>query len=364
MPRCAALILILCASCSPERRAALCDPELESPPTGYTDADTPVPPHFLGGGRATVEFMDNTPVENEVTNAGAQLGRVLFHDVRLSGDNSVSCASCHRQAAGFGDTTKSSQGIHGRSGPRRTLPLANARFNSAGRFFWDERAASLEHQVLQPVIDTLEMGMPPGGIAAKLASTSYYPDLFVAAFGSREITEDRIARALAQFVRTLVSARSQFDAVFATGGAPDRSRLSPEQWEGERLFSTSGCVNCHRTVAQIADQATNNGLDALAADTGAGKGRFKPASLRNVAVRPPYMHDGRFATLRDVVEFYSTRVMDSPDLDPRLRDLDGSPRRLSFTPSQTNALVAFLGSLTDSAFLREERFSNPFRCDR
>ena len=121
-------------------------------------------------------------------------------------------------------------------------------------------------------------------------------------------------------------------------------------------------MNCHRTVAQIADQPTNNGLDVLLADTGAGRGRFKPASLRNVAVRAPYMHDGRFASLRDVVQFYSTGVKDSRDLDDRLRGADSLPRRLNLTSQQIQALVAFLESLTDSAFLSEARFANPFRC--
>jgi cytochrome c peroxidase len=138
--------------------------------------------------------------------------------------------------------------------------------------------------------------------------------------------------------------------------------LTGAERAGQQLFVKSGCVNCHRTIAQIADQPTNNGLDFVAADTGAGRGRFKPASLRNVAVRPPYMHDGRFASLRDVVQFYSTGVRNSRDLDDRLRGPDSLPRRLNLASQQIQALVAFLESLTDSAFLHEARFANPFRC--
>jgi cytochrome c peroxidase len=138
--------------------------------------------------------------------------------------------------------------------------------------------------------------------------------------------------------------------------------LTETERAGQRLFATSGCVNCHRTIAQIADQPTNSGLDIVSADTGAGHGRFKPASLRNVAVRPPYMHDGRFASLRDVVEFYSTGAKNSPDLDARLRGADSLPKRLNLTTGQIQSLVAFLESLTDSAFLKDPRFANPFQC--
>jgi cytochrome c peroxidase len=129
-----------------------------------------------------------------------------------------------------------------------------------------------------------------------------------------------------------------------------------------RLFDAVGCHNCHRTIAYFADQPANIGLDAAPRDTGAGQGRFKPASLRNVAVRPPYMHDGRFATLRDVVSFYDHGVRESLGLDARLRGSDGRPRHLRLTADQQAALVAFLEALTDSSFLRSPRFADPFPC--
>ena len=361
--RAVAGLAVLVAACSGGTKRELCDPTVPRSPAGYTDADAPIPRHVFESGVGTIEFVDNTPAYNRVTNAGAQLGRVLFYDVRLSADSSISCASCHRQEFGFGDTVRSSRGVHGSTGGRRTLALANARFNNAGRFFWDERAESLEKQVLQPVHDTLEMGMPTGNLAARLGATSYYPDLFIAAFGSKEITDDRTSLALAQFVRTLVSYRSRFDSMFPPGRPRNPQALTDAEREGFRLFTSSGCVNCHRTIAQIADQPTNNGLDIHSADSGAGKGRFKPASLRNVAIRPPYMHDGRFATLRQVVEFYSTGVRNSPDLDDRLRGADSLPRRLNLSPYQIDALVAFLQSLTDSSLAEDERFTNPFRCN-
>jgi cytochrome c peroxidase len=183
--------------------------------------------------------------------------------------------------------------------------------------------------------------------------------------GSPEVTGDRIALALAQFVRSLLSMGSRFDAVFATGGAPNYSLLSEREREGLRIFSDAGgagCVNCHRTVAHVADKASNIGLDAISADRGAGGGRFRPPSLRNVAVRPPYMHDGRFATLREVVEFYDSGIKDNPELDPRLRAPDGTPKRLYLTSAERDALVAFLNTLTDPAFLTAEKLSDPFLC--
>ena len=364
-----ALLLAACHGSADDtaRRAAppLCEPVLPAMRYGYSDADAPIPRHFLGSAPGTAAFTDNSPPENPITNPGATLGRVLFYDVRLSADDRIACASCHRQALGFGDTMRFSSGLNDRHPARRTMALANARFYEYGRFFWDERVSSLEAQILHPIQDTLEMGMQLDALARKLGATPYYPGLFTAAFGSPDVTSDRIAFALAQFVRSLVSAESRFDAVFATGGAPNYSLLSAQEREGLRIFNDAGdagCVNCHRTIAQVADRANNIGLDVVSADTGAGGGRFKPPSLRNVAVRPPYMHDGRFATLQEVVEFYDSGIEDNPDLDPRMRASDGSPRRLHLTAAQRDALVAFLNTLTDPAFLRAERFSDPFPC--
>jgi cytochrome c peroxidase len=364
-------LALLAAACGPAtggRRVeapTVCEPALPNPRFQYSDADAPVPRHFLASTEGAVTLADNTPRDNPITNAGATLGRVLFYDTRLSADDRVSCASCHRQQFGFGDTARFSAGLGGRRPRRRTMALANARFNDHGRFFWDERAAALEAQVLVPITDTLELGLPLEALERKLAATSTYPALFTAAFGSPAITRERVAKALAQFVRSLISAGSRFDAAFATGGAPDLGRLTSEEREGLRLFHTLGCANCHRTIAQFADKANNNGLDpegAPWADTGAGGGRFKPPGLRNVAVRPPYMHDGRFRTLPQVVRFYSERVRPSPGLDPRLRNADGTARRLGLDSAQVGVLVAFLEALTDTAFLHAVRFADPFPC--
>lgn len=360
-----ALLLAACDAVPPDERApsgdaAACAPALPDVPHAYSDGDAPIPYHFLASTAGSVQFRDNTPPDNRITNAGATLGRVLFYDTRLSANGRLSCASCHRQEFGFTDTLRFSPGLHGEPGRRRTMALGNARFNPAGRFFWDERAPTLEAAVLEPLRHRGEMGIALEALEDRLAETPFYPGLFAAAFGSPAVTRDRTATALAQFIRSLVSARSRFDAVFTGGGAPDLSVLTDREREGWRLFNSTGCVNCHRSIAQFADQSNNTGLDRVAADTGAGGGRFKPPSLRNVAVRGPYMHDGRFATLAEVIDFYDSGVKTGPDLDPRLRGPDGGVRRLGLTPRDAGALIAFLESLTDTAFLADSRFSSPF----
>lgn len=245
------------------------------------------------------------------------------------------------------------------------MALANARFYRTGRYFWDERAASLESQVLQPIQNKVEMGMTLDSLVPKIQSTRYYPALFTAAFGSAEVSSDRISRALAQFVRSLVSAQAPFDKVFQGPPPPNFGALTPQQQEGQRIFAgRGGCQVCHGTNAQVLDIPHNNGLDAVSVDTGAGRGRFKAPSLRNIAVRPPYMHDGRFQTIEQVVDFYDHGVQPNRSLDPPLRLPNGTPRRLNLSGEQRDALVAYMKSLTDSTFLSAEKFSNPFTAFR
>jgi cytochrome c peroxidase len=344
----------------PETEVPLKVPVLPEISYKYSDAESPIPQHFFLSTAGSVLGSDNTPADNPITNAGATLGRVLFYDVRLSANNTVACASCHRQQFGFSDTARFSRGLHGEHPTRRTMALANARFYRSGRFFWDERAATLEAQVLQPIQNRIEMGMSLDSLVMKLRATSFYTPLFGAAFGTPNITSDRIARALAQFVRALVSAESRFDSVFMGNGPPDFSRLTQQEQDGFRIFEQSGCGNCHRTLAFFGDGARNTGLERDPVDAGAGLGRFKPPSLRNVAVRAPYMHDGRFSTLGQVVDFYDHGIVGNDWLDLRLRDADGDPRRLGLSPAERAALVAFLQTLTDQGFLHAPKFSDPF----
>ena len=336
-------------------------PALPDSLAAYSNARVGTPRHFLADVTGSALAEDNAPRTNLVSDAGATLGRVLFYDTRLSADDRLSCASCHRQEFGFADTSRFSRGIGGALTRRHTMALANARYYRGGRFFRDERAATLEQQVLQPIADSAEMGLSLDAMEAKLRLTPYYAPLFAAAFGTPTVTRERVAMALAQFVRSLVSTGARVDAVFRGGGPPDLTALSPTERAGRALFNGSaGCSRCHRTNALELDLPDNIGLDSVPSDTGAGGGRFKTSSLRNVAVRPPYMHDGRFRKLDEVVAFYNSGINADPNLDPRLRAPDGSPQRLHLTDDQQAAIVAYLRTFTDAGFLHDERFSNPF----
>jgi cytochrome c peroxidase len=339
-----------------------------------------------GRGSSSAGAADNTPDDNRITDEGATLGRVLFYDTRLSENETVSCATCHQQERGFSTAERLSTGLHGESTARRSMGLANARFYSSGRFFWDERAASLEEQVLIPIQDPVEMGMDLAVLEDRLAQTAFYSHLFEEAFGSPDISSDRISKALAQFVRSMVSVGSKYDRALELGDgrAPDPSSLTEQELLGQQLFESRDaagggerggrgmgamggmrgmgpnitCSECHTTTLQIADRARNNGLDASITDEAAGGGRFKVPSLRNVAVRAPYMHDGRFETLRDVVEFYNTGVQRSRNLDRAL--MHASMHGLEFSDVEVDAIVAFLETLTDEGFLNDPKFSDPF----
>ena len=334
-------------------------PVLPAVPFRYTDelpAHLDVPP---------VREVDNTPAANPTTDAGATLGRVLFYDTRLSLNHAVACASCHRQAEGFSDPAARSAGFLGDSTPRHSMPLAFSRYYPNGRFFWDERAATLEQQTLQPIQDGTEMGLALDEAVARLAATDFYPALFADAFGTPDVTPERVGRALAQFVRSMAPAGSRYDAARAAGppGPPDQplAGLTAQENQGLALFfGAARCNQCHTGDLFIATQARNNGLDVTPADAGAGGGRFKVGSLRNVARSAPYMHDGRFATLEQVLQFYDAGVRNSPDLDPILRGPSGGPLRLNLTSAERTAIVAFLGTLTDDAFAADPRWSSPF----
>jgi cytochrome c peroxidase len=342
-------------------RAGLTSPVLDAT-FDYRDA-TNVPRHFTGGNGGPgglVSGMDNVPVTNPVTNAGAALGRVLFYDTRVSANDAQACGSCHVQSTGFADTARLSGGFAGGATGRHSMSLTNARYYGRGRMFWDERASTLEDQVLRPIQDPVEMGMTLDLLEKKLALTSYYPALFQAAFGTTAITRDRISLALAQFVRTLVSGSSKFDQGAVLGANGFATVFTAEEEQGRNLFASTGCARCHATFAQLGDDVHNTGLDNAITDAGAGNGRFKTPSLRNAGVRGRFMHDGRFSSLAEVVEFYDSGVRNNPGLDQRLRGPGGLPQRLNLSAAERAALVAFLNTLTDNQFLGDPRFANPF----
>lgn len=338
-------------------------PQLPSEPFDYeTYAVTNLPEYYLPSGPfSDAAAANNTPADNPITNEGATLGRVLFYDTRLSIDHSISCASCHTQATGFGDQRRFSVGHDGSLTPRHSMSLSNAKFYFSGRFRWDESAATLEDQCLIPIDAPDEMGLPLPTLRKRLADTDFYPALFSAAFGSDEVTDDRIARAMAQFIRSMVTYNSKYDAAFDAGefGFPNFPAVFSESENlGRRLFErtelTVNCHRCHETPAQIAEEPRNIGLDLKITDPGAGEGRFKSMSLRNVAVRGRFMHDGRFNSLSEVVEFYDTGVQDSPFVDPLMTF------PLNLSQVERDALVDFLETLTDDRFLNDPKFSDPF----
>ncbi len=351
------------------------------PATLDSYANPVLPNHFLvnpPGPFNSVVFHDNEPGFNQVSNAGATLGRVLFYDKMLSANASVSCSSCHVQADGFSDSRTLSVGFDGGTTRRHSMSLANARYYRPGDFFWDIRAASLESQVLQPIQDSVEMGLTLPEMVTNIESRDFYGPLYTAAFGDDTVTSDRTGRALAQFVRSMQSYRSQYDTARAqvNGSGQPFPGFSQAQNLGKQLFFAPppqgmGCAACHTSDAFVNDQngPMNNGLDLnTILDQGAfettgnnnDRGAFKVPSLRNIARTAPYMHDGRFQTLAEVVEFYNSGVQAHPNLDNRLRGQNGQPRRGNLNQTEKNGLVAFLSTLTDNAFLTDPKFSDPF----
>lgn len=335
-------------------------PSIASTSADYVDyAETSLPPWFSN---PVMQANDNTPVDNPITNDGAELGRVLFYDPRLSHNDGTACASCHTQSNGFSDTAVLSEGFEGGLTGRHSMGLANARYYQNGRFFWDERAATLEDQVLGPIQDTVEMGSNLTDLVSELNQTEYYPALFQRAFGDSTVTSDRMAKAMAQFVRAMVSYQSPFDEAIAAGGvggSPNFAAIAsisdPALVEDGHVQFEQDCSGCHRTQAQIADRTHNIGLDATNTDDGAGDGEFKVPSLRNIADRGRYMHDGRFETLEEVIEFYSTGIENNPDLANVL-----APGGFGYTTYEKESLLAFLETLSDSTFLTSDLFSDPF----
>lgn len=359
------------------------DDVLSLPATPFDYANLNLPDHFVidapGPLPTSINGTDNTPDDNPVTNHGATLGRVLFYDKNLSANGTIACASCHQQEKGFSDDDVLSFGFDGGTTGRHSMTLINARYYQRGRFFWDERAVTLEEQVLMPFQDPVEMGMTIEQVISRVEEQGFYGQLFQNAFGSQQVTADRISKALAQFVRSIVSFSSKYDegrALTATPGA-NFPNFTDEENLGKNLFFQTipngggACFGCHTTEAFVSANPgpQNNGLDAEStSDLGAGEvfpnpifvGRFKTTTLRNIELTAPYMHDGRFATLEEVVEHYNSGIQNHPTLSPALTDQNGNPVQLNFTESEKAALVAFLKTLTDQSVSTGEKWSNPF----
>ena len=310
------------------------------------------------------------PSDNPLTVEGIALGRKLFYDPILSGDNTLSCAGCHAPAAAFTDTNRVSKGIDGLAGNRNSMPLFNLGYQDF--FFWDGRAKSLEAQILQPVPPPSEMHQSWKRSAEKLQLIAAYREMFGKAFGDEAIDSTRVSKAIAQFLRTMVSSNSKFDK-YRRGEAT----LTPEEFAGMDLFEKEGgdpdvvnggqngadCFHCHGFGdMQFTDHLLhNNGLDSIFKDKGAGEvtgrpqdmGKFKVPSLRNLSYTAPYMHDGRFKTLEEVIEHYNSGGHASPTIDPNMKYTTGG---LNLSPQKKAQLLAFLKTLDDPKFVNEPKF--------
>ena len=315
-------------------------------------------------------FEDNIlnpviPTNNPQTVEGIALGKKLFFDPILSRDNTQACADCHMPENAFSDTDRFSDGIDGAFGPRNSMPLFNLAWNYDDRFFWDGRIFSLEHQAFQPVTSPIEMHNTWSNVEQDLQEHSEYPNLFNLAFGSSTIDSTLVTKAIAQFERTLISSNSKFDKYLL-----NEVTLTSEELNGFNIFmdETKGdCFHCHgsdKNPLWTDNAFHNNGLDVTFTDLGFGKvtgdpadnGKFKSPSLRNLVFTAPYMHDGRFATLDDVINHYSEGLQNSSTIDPLMKKVAQGGVQLS-TQEKAN-LKAFLLTLSDPEFISNPAFIN------
>ena len=322
------------------------------------------------------------PTNNPLTAEAVALGRRLFYDPRLSANGKVSCSTCHIQRLAFTDGRATSVGVSGRPLAFNSMSLANLMCGPQ-RFFWDGRAATLEEQALTPLQHPDEMAQDLGRLVAQLAGDPVYRKLFETAYG--ELSSTAVARALAAFERTLISSNSRYDQ-FLRG----ELTLAPQEELGRKLFMAhpdvkvslrgANCIDCHSQFLTGGSSArydgfSNNGLDdeahlqpGLQAVTGnpAHRGMFKVPSLRNIALTTPYMHDGRFKTLEEVLDHYDSGIKNSSTLSPLIVEADNRDAvakgriSLHLTAGEKAAIIAFLHTLTDQDFVTAERFSDPF----
>ncbi|HEY1046112.1 MAG TPA: cytochrome c peroxidase [Bacteroidia bacterium] len=354
--------------------------DLPSQPFNYSNIDFP---NYIDSVFKYSDDWNNEPSTNPITDHGATLGRVLFYDTKLSTNDQVSCASCHDINHGFSDPNKQSKGVNGLTG-RNSMSIVNLRFWAPKGMFWDMRAKDLEEQVLMPITNHLEMGNSDlASVLVRISKQSYYRQLFKNAFGSEVISSERVAFALSQFIRSIVSFQSKFDV----GQTSNFSNFTNQEKNGMNIF-VNQCSECHggipfgggtkietRFISMLnvsfnykgqfiygKGGKTNNGLDLVYKDKGMGEtdpsmdGIFKTPMLRNIELTAPYMHDGRFSTLEEVIEFYSSNVKEHPNKGVQI-----PPGGFNFSTQEKQDLLAFLKTLTDQILSKSAKYNNPFK---
>ena len=305
------------------------------------------------------------PSNNPLTEEGIALGKRLFFDPILSKNNSQSCASCHNPKKSFSDSKKFSIGVNGIAGNRNTMPLFNLAWNFDELFMWNGSEMGLEIQAFSPVRDLTEMNSNWSDVEQKLQKHHEYPELFFKAFNTYKIDSILVSKALGQFERTLISANSKFDNYLLGKG-----HLSEQELNGLNVFQDENkgdCFHCHGGVHNplwTDNKFHNNGLDDDFTDLGLGlvtgdpndNGKFKTPSLRNLVFTAPYMHDGRFTTIEEVINHYSEGLKNSPTIDPLMKNVGSGGVRLS--EKDKDDLKAFLLTLTDSTFVNSTDLQN------
>lgn len=331
-----------------------CEPEQTTTPYNF---QTPV--GFI---------QPNIPANNPMTVEGVELGRKLFYDPILSKDNMQSCADCHVQSFGFTDDgLQYSVGVDGNAGNRNSMAIINLAWGTS--FFWDGRSQTLEDQVFLPVINPLEMNISWPEVEQKLNANSTYKSLFKKAFNIDQIDSVHVSKAIAQFMRTMVSGNSKFDKFVR-----EEVTLTTSELNGLNIYNTErgDCFHCHTLSNGLAtdNMFRNNGLDDDASMVDLGrmevtglltdKGKFKVPTLRNIELTAPYMHDGRFATLEEVIDHYDQGGVESSTVDPLMKHTANSTSPgLNLTSQEKTDLINFLKTLTDDDFMNNAAFAHP-----
>lgn len=312
------------------------------------------------------------PADNPLTAAGVQLGRMLFYEKKLSKDGTQACAGCHQQKDAFSDIRQFSIGVEGLPGKRQAMAVMNLAWHQNG-MFWDGRAPKARDQALKPIQDPLEMNETLDNVVAKLKADKQYTDQFIRAFGDAGITPERMGLAMEQFMLSIVSWNSKYDK-FLRGEAT----LTDAELRGKELFFSEynpatnekggECFHCHAGHNFTNDKFMNNGLDAAPDVTDPGRqnvsgnaadrAKFKVPSLRNIEFTSPYMHDGRFATLEEVIDHYNTGVKQSPTVEFLLQ-YNMQPGGLQLSTQNKTDLIAFLKTLNDEDFRMNTAYKKP-----